>query len=168
MVNSSRNSNVMTELSILLADDEEDWFLLMRRAIAKAGIRNLVEHAKDGEGVIAALKRKLRLDEHDLPLFILLDLKMPRVDGLTALRWIRNQPQLDKVPVVVLTASEDDERAREAMQAGAEGYLVKSTDERSITFIYERAGLVRSGKLSRMGAFAGLPGGRMTELAHAG
>ena len=155
----------MTELSILLADDEEDWYLLMRRAIAKAGVRNLVEHARDGEGVITALKRKLRLDEHDLPLFILLDLKMPRVDGLSALRWIRSQPQLEKVPVVVLTASEEEEKAREAMQAGADGYLVKSPDELALTFIYERATLVRTGKVRRAGAFAGLPSGRMSELA---
>jgi CheY-like chemotaxis protein len=146
------------DLSIILADDEEDWYLLMRRAIAHAGIKNLVEHAKDGEAVVTLLKRRLKNEDIPLPLFLLLDLKMPRLDGFGTLKWIRSEPRLDGLPVIVLTSSENEEDVRNATAAGADGYLLKGSDNTpALTFIYERSKLVREGKMSRKTAFVGLP-----------
>ena len=147
----------MNDLSILLADDEEDWYILMRRAIAHAGIKNLVEHAKDGEAVVTLLRRRLRLEPETLPLFILLDLNMPKMDGLSVLKWIRSEPALDNVPTIVLTNSQSEEDIQNAMSTGADGYLLKGPDNAALTFIYERARMVRKGDLRRTGAFIGLP-----------
>jgi CheY-like chemotaxis protein len=143
--------------TILLADDEKQWLFLTRRELANTGIKNLIEEAKDGEGVIEMLSRRLRQSPEALPLFVLLDLTMPRSNGLQALRWIRSQRGLDNLPVVMLTSSTLQRDVDEAFAAGADGYLQKGKNILAFTFIYEKARLVRQGKLTRATAFKGMP-----------
>src|SRR5437868_2030655 len=92
---------------ILLVEDKEDDIVLIRRALAKAGVVNPLQVVRDGDEAIEYLagERKYRnREEYPLPQLVLLDLKLPGMDGFEVLRWIRGQPGLSSLRVVVLTS----------------------------------------------------------------
>jgi len=116
---------------ILLAEDCEDEVLLIRRAFAEARFLNPLHVVSDGDEVIAYLKgdrKYANREEYPLPGLLLLDLKMPRKDGFEVLRWIRQQPELRALRVVVLTASDHIQDVNRAYQMGANSFLVKPVD----------------------------------------
>src|SRR6266566_5950637 len=93
---------------ILLAEDNEDHILLIQRAFTQAGLLNPLYVVRDGEQAIAYLKgggEYANRDQHPLPELLLLDLKMPRKNGFEVLGWIRSDPGLRPLRVVVLTTS---------------------------------------------------------------
>lgn len=116
---------------ILLVEDREDDVLLIRKAFARAGLRNPLYVVNDGEQAIAYLMGEAPFtnrSEYPLPDLILLDLKMPRLDGFETLNWIRRQPGIRGLPVVVLTSSEEIRDVNRAYQLGANSFLVKPLD----------------------------------------
>jgi len=116
---------------ILLAEDDENHVLLVRRAFAKAHILNPLHVVTDGEEVIAYLKGEgpyANRAEFPLPSLLLLDLKMPRKDGFQVLEWIRSQPALSRLRVVVLTSSESIRYVNRAYDLGANSFLTKPSD----------------------------------------
>ena len=119
---------VSDQAVIMLAEDLEDDILLIRTAFRKGNILNPLQVVRDGEEAVAYLqgegKYANRL-EYPLPDLLLLDLKMPRLDGFQVLRWIREQPGFQNLPVVVLTSSEQMRDVNEAYKLGANSFLVK-------------------------------------------
>lgn len=116
---------------ILLAEDREDDILLIRKAFQKGGISNPFFVVRDGEEVVAYLKgdgKFYNRAEYPLPSLLLLDLKMPRMDGFEVLKWIRTQPGLSALRVVVLTSSERIRDVNVAYNLGANSFLVKPMD----------------------------------------
>jgi CheY-like chemotaxis protein len=116
---------------ILIAEDNDDEILLIRRAFRKANIINPLHVVRDGEEAVAYLKGEgqyARRAEYPLPSLLLLDLKMPKKDGFDVLRWVRSQPGLSTLRVVVLTCSEDVRDVNRAYQLGANSFLVKPVD----------------------------------------
>src|SRR5437867_8430574 len=116
---------------ILLAEDREDDIALIRKAFAKAYILNPLHVVRDGEEAIAYLQREGRYfnrDEYPLPDLLMLDLKMPRADGFEVLRWVRQQPGLSALRVVVLTSSQDIRDVNVAYRLGANSFMVKPMD----------------------------------------
>jgi CheY-like chemotaxis protein len=116
---------------ILLAEDEEDYVLLIKHAFAKADIPNPLFVVWNGEEAIAYLKGEGKYsnrEEYPLPELMLLDLKMPRVNGFEVLKWMRVQPGLAALRVLVLTSSDQIRDVNEAYQLGANSFLVKPTD----------------------------------------
>src|SRR3954451_23276753 len=99
------------ELSvILLVEDRDDDVLLVLRSFAKAKIPNPVQVVRDGEEAMAYLSgagKYANRTEYPLPELLLLDLKMPKVNGFEVLAWIRQQRGLKTLRVVVLTSSEE-------------------------------------------------------------
>jgi len=115
------------ETVLIVEDDPYDTKLIMR-AIKKARMLNPVQTVEDGEAAIAYLSGKPPYEDrtlYPLPVLVLLDLKMPKRDGFEVLQWLRSQPALGRVPVVVLTSSNQTLDINRAYELGANSYLVK-------------------------------------------
>jgi len=107
------------KLRVLLVEDDVDHVFLIRRALRSvAGITVSTEVARTGEQAIEQLLRT-RFVPGALPELVLLDLRMPRLDGLEVLRRLRADPTLQSLPVVVLTSSERDDDRDQALRLGA-------------------------------------------------
>ena|SRR6266850_1347340 len=116
---------------ILIAEDREDDILLIQRALRKAQVLNPVQIVHNGDEVIAYLKGEGKFSnraEYPLPSLLLLDLKMPRTDGFEVLIWIREEPNLRALRVIVLTSSADMRDVNRAYELGANSFLVKPMD----------------------------------------
>ena len=99
---------------------------LALRAFKKRRLLNRIEVARDGEEALAWIPRWEAGET--LPAVILLDLKLPRVDGLEVLRQIKANMNLRGVPIVVLTTSADNQDVKKAYELGANSYIVKPVD----------------------------------------
>jgi CheY-like chemotaxis protein len=128
-LNSLYSVSTMPDLGvILLAEDNEVDVLLTRRAFAKAGLLNPLHVVPDGQEAIAYLcgaGKYSNRAEYPLPVLMLLDLKMPKKNGLEVLQWVREQPGLRALRVIVLTTSDLFLDVNRAYQLGANSYLVK-------------------------------------------
>jgi two-component system response regulator len=115
----------MKDLRVLLVEDDEDHVFLVRRALGDLEqVAVTVEVAGNGEQALEELGRA-RFDPGSLPHLILLDLRIPRVDGLEVLRRLRTDTGLQALPVVVLTSSERDDDREGALRLGATWFVCK-------------------------------------------
>jgi len=112
---------------ILLAEDNADDVLLMKRALRRGGLLNPVHVVSDGSEAVEYLKGAIEAKSsgYPIPLLICLDLNMPRLDGFEVLRWIREQPNLAGIPVVIISQSDNRPDINRATHLGANSYLVK-------------------------------------------
>jgi len=118
---------------ILLAEDNKDHVLLIQRAFRQSGLVNPIHCVNDGEQAIAYLKGEgayANRAEYPLPCLLLLDLKMPNKSGFEVLEWVRSQPALSRLRVVVLTTSGDMRDINRAYQLVANSFLTKPVDFR--------------------------------------
>lgn len=114
---------------ILLVEDNPDDVALTLRALKRNNIANHVSHAKDGAEALALLgEGDLTGVGPELPALILLDLKLPKIDGLEVLRRIRADPRLKRLPVVILTSSSEQDDIVKGYDLGANGYVRKPVD----------------------------------------
>jgi CheY-like chemotaxis protein len=114
--------------SILLVEDDPNDIILIKRAFGKANITNPLQVVEDGEEAISYLAGKGRYgnrQNYPLPILILLDLKLPRKSGHEVLEWLRQQPMLRRLTVVVLTSSQQSSDVNRAYDLCANSYLVK-------------------------------------------
>jgi CheY-like chemotaxis protein len=110
-----------TTKMILLVEDDPDHELLTKRALKKSNIANDIRVARDGEEAIALLLGEDAIQ----PQVILLDLKLPKVDGLEVLRRIRTSEATRMLPVVVLTSSDEERDLVRSYQLGVNSYIRK-------------------------------------------
>ncbi|MCE5216690.1 response regulator [bacterium] len=111
-----------------MADDDEEDCMLVQEALAEARLANDLRFVHDGEELIAYLRREGRYADPALsprPGLILLDLNMPRVDGREALEHIKGDPDLHRIPVVVLTTSKAEEDIYRSYDLGVNSYITK-------------------------------------------
>jgi two-component system response regulator len=115
-------------IEILLAEDSPSDAEMTIRALKRSNVSNRLIHLRDGAetldyifGTGAYEKRDL----NDQPKVILLDLKMPKIDGMEVLRRIKNDERTRAIPVVVLTSSKEDPDIQKCYQLGANSYIVK-------------------------------------------
>lgn len=114
--------------SILQVDDEDSDAFLLRSVFAEAGISNPVHVAPDGQHAIDYLAGRGPFSDrakHPLPCLVLLDLKLPRKSGLEVLRWIREQPELRHLVVIVFSSSALPSDVRTAYTLGANSFVEK-------------------------------------------
>jgi CheY-like chemotaxis protein len=114
--------------TILLVEDDPDDVALITRAFRNAKLANPVEVVTDGDEAVAYLAGDGAFgdrESHPLPVLMLLDLKLPRRSGFEVLEWLRGQPVLSRLRVVVLTSSRESSDVNRAYELGANSYLVK-------------------------------------------
>ncbi len=117
-----------TSVPILIADDDAQDTMLVQMAAERAALGLRLETVRDGEEAINYLMgREPYADRqaHPFPKMMLLDLKMPRLNGFDVLDFVRRQPGLRQLPVVIFSSSDDPKDIRRAYDAGANSYLCK-------------------------------------------
>ncbi|WP_437336465.1 response regulator [Sorangium sp. So ce394] len=117
----------MSHGSILLVEDDPDDAHLTQRALRKAGITRPIVHVWDGEAALRYLFPQ-QGDPPALPAVVLLDLKLPKVDGAQVLQRIRTSPRTRRLPVVVLSSSRERRDLERCYDAGVSSYICKPMD----------------------------------------
>lgn len=118
-------------VEILLVEDSESDLKLALRALRKSNVANRIEVARDGEEALDFLFARgahAGRTEREHPRLVLLDLKLPKVDGLEVLRAIKSDASLRDVPVVILTSSPEQRDIVESYNLGVNSYIVKPVD----------------------------------------
>ena len=130
-------------ITILLADDDPDDRQLTRDAFAENRLANMLNTVEDGEELMEYLQRRGRYtDQKDVPLpgLILLDLNMPRKDGREALKEIKADPNLRRIPIVVLTTSKAEEDILRTYDLGVNSYITKPVTFKSLVELIKLLG----------------------------
>lgn len=128
---------------ILLAEDDPAHAEIIRRTMDILRIVNRLEHVNDGQQALDYLYRRERYADPEVaprPGLILLDLRMPRIDGLDVLRQIKSDADLTRIPTVILTTSSAETDMAKAYEAHANSYLVKPVDFDKFTRMMEAVG----------------------------
>jgi two-component system, response regulator len=120
----SKKMENMTE--ILLVDDSYEDAEMAIRALKKNNLGNNVLHLEDGEKALEYLDSNS--EGGTLPKIILLDLKMPKVDGLEVLRKVKGDDKLKHIPVVIMTSSKEERDIVDSYRLGVNAYIVKPVD----------------------------------------
>lgn len=125
---------------VLAAEDEESDRLILAMAFRKARLQNPLQIFRDGQELIEHLLTRGSGNggAPPAPALILLDLKMPRMDGFDVLAWLRSQPAWAHVPALVLSSSSDESDVRRARQLGALEYCVKPHNYEDLVKLAER------------------------------
>lgn len=119
------------QVEILLVEDSATDLELTLRALNKANLANRIEVARDGEEALEFVfgeGRYASRSVEDAPKLILLDLKLPKVDGLEVLKKIKGDPRTRTTPVVILTSSSEQVDIIESYNLGVNSYIVKPVD----------------------------------------
>lgn len=126
----------MSTRTILLAEDNEDDVFFMQRAAKACGITHPIHVAPHGQAVIDYLDGNNGYADrvkYPLPFLVFLDLKMPHKSGLEVLAWIRTQPQLQTILVLILTTSREESDVQRAYRLGVNSFLVKPPNASQLT-----------------------------------
>lgn len=113
---------------VMVAEDDENDVFFLRRAVRQAGLSISLITVQNGEEAINYLSGRIPYsdrDRHPLPVLLLLDLKMPLLNGFDVLTWLQGQLELRTMPTIVLSSSELEVDMQRACQLGARDYLVK-------------------------------------------
>jgi two-component system response regulator len=117
------------QLDILAAEDTPSDIELLEMALRKCGSVRSLKIVNDGAEVIACLEGKAPFNStRQAPNVVLMDLKMPRMDGFEVLRWPRNNPECSVIPVVIMSSSALDNDVLQAYRLGANAYFQKPTN----------------------------------------
>ena len=120
----------MKAARILLAEDSAQDVELTLNALAEHNIGNSVAVARDGAEALDYLYQRGKFAEREQgnPVLLLLDLKMPKVDGLEVLRTVKSDPRLRSTPVVILTSSREEQDVVRSYELGVNAYVVKPVE----------------------------------------
>jgi two-component system, response regulator len=136
--------NTETIVEILIVEDNEQDLALAQRALRKAKVSNRIHVARDGEEALQFLFCEGPHAERtmeDGPKVILLDLKLPKLDGLEVLQRIKSDPRTKAIPVVVLTSSKEQSDVVETYNLGVNSYIVKPVNFEQFSETVQKLGL---------------------------
>src|SRR4051794_10547040 len=118
------------KLLIVMAEDDEGHARLIQRNLRRAGIQNEIQHVKDGQEALDFIRCRDRYtgrDRHQ-PLLILLDINMPRLDSVEVLRQLKADPATAKIPVIILTTTDDPREVARCYALNCNVYVTKPVD----------------------------------------
>lgn len=127
---------------ILLAEDDPRDVKLTLKALGEQDLEIDVVVVSDGEAVLDYLYRRGRFEQRSPgnPVVVLLDLKMPKIDGLEVLRQLKGDPELKLVPIVMLTSSREQRDLEASYRQGANAFVVKPVDFREFMDVVKQLG----------------------------
>jgi len=131
------------ELKIILAEDDEGHATLIKRNLKRAGLLNEIMHFKDGQETLDFLfdKKKEKNRVKDIASLLLLDIKMPRVDGLEVLQRVKQDEFLRKMPVIMITTTDDPREIDKCHELGCSNYITKPIDYEKFVAAIRQLGL---------------------------
>ncbi len=134
--------NPFDQVEILLVEDSPNDAELAMRALRKGGLANKLLWVKDGEEALDYLYRRGAYAEREQgsPRLVFLDLKMPRVDGTQVLRQIKSDPSTRRIPVVIMTSSQEESDMVRSYDLGANSYVVKPLEFTAMVDVVRQAG----------------------------
>lgn len=128
---------------ILIVEDDDDHAILIRQNLELAGLNNPVEHFRDGQVALDFLFRRdpSRQREPGETYLVLLDIRMPKVDGIEVLRRIKGDPELRKLPVIMLTTTDDAREVARCHELGCSVCIQKPVDYEKFAEAIRQLGL---------------------------
>jgi CheY-like chemotaxis protein len=127
--------------TVLLAEDDPDDVLLTQIAFEKARLANPLQIVRDGEEALEYLGGEGKFanrEAYPLPILLLLDLKMPKLNGFQVLGWLKSHPEIGHIPVAIMTSSDHDPDISRAYELGADSYLIKPPDAKALLALVQR------------------------------
>jgi two-component system response regulator len=115
-------------ISILMVEDDENDIIMTKRAFERYNLRNVLYVARDGEEALDFVYGRGDYQDRPKPGLILLDIKLPKMDGLEVLRRLKGDSDMRHIPVVILTASRREKDKVESYKLGVNSYIVKPLD----------------------------------------
>jgi CheY-like chemotaxis protein len=125
-----KTANMTKEVVILIAEDDAGHARLIEKNLQRAGLHNSVVRFEDGQDILDFLFRRGGGPKRvpDTPYLLLLDIRMPKVDGIEVLRQLKADSELRKVPVSMLTTTDDPREVARCHELGCSNYIVKPVD----------------------------------------
>lgn len=123
----SRRANHLVRPILVVEDNPMDLDFMLQ-AFEENNVANPVQVCRDGEEALQYIATHVASDDPDLPLLVLLDLRLPKVDGIDVLRQARQHPVWKQVPFVVVTTSRENADIAHAYELGVNSYIVKPVD----------------------------------------
>jgi CheY-like chemotaxis protein len=116
------------DVRVLVVDDNEDDAFFLKRGFLRAGVTVPLQFVQSGEEAMSYLEGREKFADrtkYPAPKLMLLDIKMPGTDGFDVLEWVREQPRLGLLPVIMLSSSDRQEDVNRAYELGANSYMMK-------------------------------------------
>lgn len=131
------------DLVILMAEDDEGHAYLVRENLRDAGLSNRVVHVPDGQEALDYIRRTGPHEGRvpNGPLLLLLDINMPKVDGVEVLRQLKADPQTEKLPIIMLTTTDDPREVKRCYELGCASYVTKPVEYDRFVEAVRRLGL---------------------------
>lgn len=128
---------------ILIVEDDEGHAILIRQNLEAAGLDNCIEHFRDGQAVLDYFFKpgSAHSAQPNQTYLVLLDIRMPKVDGIEVLRRLKSDPELHKLPVIMLTTTDDIREVERCHELGCNVYIQKPVDYEKFAEAIRRLGL---------------------------
>jgi CheY-like chemotaxis protein len=122
--------NMTDEVVIIIAEDDTGHARLIEKNLARVGLHNPIQRFENGQEVLDFFFRRGSGPHRrpDTSYLLLLDIRMPKVDGVETLRQLKDDPSLRKLPVIMLTTTDDPREIERCHQLGCNSYIVKPVD----------------------------------------
>ena len=131
--------NLRKDIAVLIVEDDRGHYVLTKNCLRNAGIENDITGLEDGQATLDFLSGDGHPSKTGTKYILLLDIRMPKVDGVQVLREVKNDSELKDIPVIMLTTSQDQQLAQLCYELGCEAHIVKPPGD-SLLRAIERVG----------------------------
>ncbi len=143
VIEEERRKHNQEEVHLIIAEDDEGHAALIKKNLTRAGFKSHIVHLKDGQEVLDFFF-KTGEGNHRIPgrsYLLLLDIRMPKVDGVEVLRQIKESPDLSKMPVIMVTTTDDPREVRHCHELGCSIYITKPVEYEQFIDAIKKLGL---------------------------